>query len=186
MLSSIRITKDLLHELLIYEANIGKIYWKHRDRKYFSSEKDYKSWNSRFSGKEATTTNKVSGYLNTTIFNKKYYTHRIIWFYLYGEWPEFIDHINGDRVDNRPENLRSVCKRDNSKNRKICTRNTSGVMGVSWHKKTKRWRAFIKIFDKVVTLGSSENMQEMIKLRKNAEVMYGYHLNHGRVTINGL
>jgi len=70
---------------------------------------------------------------------KQHKAHRLIWLYVYGEMPKEIDHINGDRQDNRLENLRSVTRSQNQFNKAMAQNNTSGYRGVSWHKKSQQW-----------------------------------------------
>lgn len=82
------------------------------------------------------------GYVGISIKNNTYRAHRIIWMYVYGEFPsKDIDHINGNRSDNRLFNLRLASSSDNAKNRKITSKNTSGFKGVSYHKTKKKWCA---------------------------------------------
>ncbi len=73
---------------------------------------------------------------------KRYLAHRLIWLYHHGEWPQVIDHINGDPLDNRIENLRSGTQRQNLQNvRRPSKNNTTGFLGVSRHR--GRFRASI-------------------------------------------
>jgi hypothetical protein len=57
------------------------------------------------------------GYLRITVLGKSYYAHRLAWFYMNGEWPDQIDHINGIKSDNRIENLRNVTVQQNNQNK---------------------------------------------------------------------
>lgn len=77
------------------------------------------------------------GYLLVWIDKINYKCHRLAWLYTYGCWPDNIDHINGNRSDNRIENIRSVSAHENTKNQKIRSDNTSGFTGVSYYK--GRW-----------------------------------------------
>jgi len=82
------------------------------------------------------------GYLRTSVNRKRYLTHRLAWLVHYGSWPQdFIDHINGDRSDNRLVNLREASRAENGRNRGANRNNTSGYKGVSWHKSSRRWVA---------------------------------------------
>lgn len=86
------------------------------------------------------------GYIQMKIYGKMYSAHRLAWLYVTGEHPAGeIDHINRIRDDNRFFNLRVATRGtiDNSQNRKIRTDNTSGYTGVSFHKKCKKWVAYI-------------------------------------------
>ena len=123
-----------------------------------------------------------SGHLVVYIFGRSYKLHRIIWVYLYGHAPKGqIDHINGDRADNRASNLREVSNLDNCRNQKIRKTNKSGVMGVCWHKRRCKWQSNIMNNDgEFEYLGIFTSMFEAICARKSAEIKYGYHTNHGR------
>jgi len=68
-----------------------------------------------------------------------------------------VDHINGDRLDNRRQNLRHVKAQYNCWNKGLPANNTSGYKGVSWDKKTSRWRARIKIDYIQYNLGGFDN-----------------------------
>jgi transcription initiation factor TFIID subunit TAF12 len=63
-----------------------------------------------------------------------------------------VDHINGNGLDNRKENLRFVTRRQNMQNRHIIT-NSSKYPGVSWHDSNQKWQARIRIGDKEKYLG---------------------------------
>lgn len=120
-------------------------------------------------------------YLATTVDKKRFKVHRLAWFYVYGVWPENnIDHINGNKTDNRIENLRDVTYIENSRNQKKPKNNTSGIIGVSWDKKKERYYAEIRINYKRVGLGSYKSIFEAACARKSAEIKYNFHDNHGR------
>lgn len=74
-----------------------------------------------------------NGYLRVNLDGKKYYVHRLAWFYIHGVLPNGqIDHINGDRSDNRIANLREATNKQNSENRRIPPKNnTTGYLGVT-------------------------------------------------------
>jgi hypothetical protein len=116
------------------------------------------------------------GYRYIRVDRKQYLAHRIIWKLLYGEDPEEIDHINGNRSDNRITNLRSVSRLENMRNRKRASDNTSGVTGVFWYKARSKWRATIS--QKI--LGNFNKFEDAVAARKQAEKELGYHPNHGR------
>ena len=71
-----------------------------------------------------------TGYMRMPINYDVFSVHRVIWKWHHGDEPEFIDHINGNRSDNRIENLRPVTKAENSANRALSKNNTSGFFGV--------------------------------------------------------
>jgi hypothetical protein len=80
-------------------------------------------------------------YITIGIDYKSYSAHRLAWLYVYGSIPKTIDHINGNKLDNRIENLRECNFSENSKNVKITKRNTSGIKGVNFDKYHNKWRA---------------------------------------------
>ena len=119
-------------------------------------------------------------YFRMQIKGKNYYIHRLAWLYVHGEFPpEQIDHINSDGLDNRLINLRAVSNSENGKNQRKHSTNVSGVMGVSWHKRDKRWQSSIKVDSKPIYLGSYISFNDAVIARKVAEKQYGFHLNHG-------
>ena len=99
--------------------------------------------------------NKVSGYRRITFKSYPYYSHRLIYFWHTGEWPDVIDHINGDRADNRIENLRAVSQLANTHGaRKPMKRSDDGLPGTTYSKRTERWIAQITVRGKYRYLGS--------------------------------
>jgi len=119
-----------------------------------------------------------AGYKALRLNGKAYLAHRAAWFLHYGYWPKQIDHINGDRSDNRLENLRETTQGENCKNLKLSVRNKTGISGVTLDKTKGGYR---------VTLGRhfarySNDFFEACCLRKSAERAYKYHDNHGKRT----
>lgn len=87
-----------------------------------------------------------------------------------------VDHINGDSLDNRKENLRICTVSENNKNRPISKLNKSGATGVGWHKKGNRgeygWKAYIKVDKKLINLGFFDSFDEALRARLDAEEKY--------------
>lgn len=97
------------------------------------------------------------------------YLHRI----LLGETNLYVDHINGNTLDNRKQNLRLCTNADNLKNRvKLPSNNTSGVIGVRFRKDRNKWYSEIKVNEETIRLGSYVNKEDAIKARKDAEEKY--------------
>ena len=119
------------------------------------------------------------GYVQIMIDWKKYYVHRLAWLYMCGEWPNQIDHINHDRGDNRFCNLRNVALEDNQKNLSRNTRNKSGVTGVYWAKRNRKWVAQISSNNKTFYLGEFADINAAILTRMVANHAYNFHENHG-------
>ena len=85
---------------------------------------------------------------------------------------KWYDHIDGDPRNCRRENLRPATIQENSRNRGLKSNNTSGVAGVSWHKKTNKWTAYIGVDKKHIYLGEFVDKQDAIKTRLQAEAKY--------------
>ena len=87
------------------------------------------------------------GYIRIMVNNSPFKAHRLAWLHFHGVWPQDqIDHINGDKRDNRIRNLRDVSASINTQNQTRPRKgNTSGFRGVSWYKRVKRWHAQIKV-----------------------------------------
>ena len=83
-----------------------------------------------------------------------------------------IDHINGDKLDNRKSNLRICTMQQNSFNKGVQTNNTSGTTGVFWDKSKNRWVALIQINRKQIYLGTFKEKEDAIQARKQAEIDY--------------
>lgn len=83
-----------------------------------------------------------------------FHVHRIVWALHYGEEPPpIIDHINGNRSDNRIQNLRAATASQNSRNRKIDRRNRVGLKGAHWSSSERKWRSSIRAGGKPIHLG---------------------------------
>lgn len=110
-----------------------------------------------------------------------YLAHRLAWLLQTGDWPEFeIDHIDGDALNNRWENLRDVPSFENKKNMPLYRTSTSGVAGVRWKTDAGKWVARININGKTVHLGYYGSKEDAVRARKFAEAEHGFHRNHGR------
>lgn len=121
-----------------------------------------------------------SGYLTVMIDKKRYNLHRLAFVYMVGELPEaFVDHISGNKTDNRWENLRPASAIENARNQKRSSKNLSGLPGVSWDARGK-WRAFGYTDGKQINLGRHDSLLDASASRKSFENQHGYHANHGR------
>lgn len=87
----------------------------------------------------------TNGYHNIKIGARLYRAHRLAWLYVHGEWPPGdLDHKDGHRDHNWIDNLRPANDRDNQGNSRLRRDNVSGFKGVSFHRKTGKWRATIR------------------------------------------
>lgn len=173
------ITHEFVRGLFDYDPDSGRLVWKFRPREHFSSSRIWKSTNTRCAGKEVGLAPNADGYLSVSINRVGYKAHRIIWLWMHGEMPEQIDHINGDRSDNRASNLRAVTHAQNMKNKRKRQDNKSGVTGVNWHAKDGRWVAHISVDGVTERIGCFLRKEDAAAARKDAERKHGFSERHG-------
>lgn len=130
-----------LRQCFDYDPMVGVLIWRSRPREHFATERGWKQWNLRFAGAIIATFN-GQGYISTSFKETgTLLAHRIIWCWMTGSDPViFIDHINGDKTDNRWVNLRLATKSQNAVNRKVRIDNRVGFKGVEKH--GKKFRAY--------------------------------------------
>lgn len=110
------------------------------------------------------------GYLRIAILGRRYYAHRLAWFYVHGKWPtEQVDHVNGIRNDNRIANLREATQSANGQNRIRQANNSSGCIGVTWSKSKRKWLAKIGVNKKKHYLGSFDIFDDAVAARIEAK-----------------
>ena len=114
-----------------------------------------------------------NGYLNINYKNKIYRAHRIAWKLFYDEEPPVqIDHINGNRLDNRICNLRKATRSQNNMNKTTCINSKTGITGVNFNGRKNRWRVRIGINSKKIHIGTYNSFDEAVAARKAAEAKY--------------
>lgn len=170
----------------------GNLIWRRRGKSAFKTEKEWRRWTTRYAGKIAGCSHYAKRsntlYWQISYGKKRYFSHNVIWEMLFGEIPEgmVIDHIDGNGLNNNPENLRLVTASVNQKNRPLYSNNKSGVPGVHFDKKSGRWYARVCINGKRETVYSGHSQEEAMKARMAASACYGYHENHGRASNGGI
>ena len=160
------LTQEKLKKFLHYDPDSGLFTWI-KDKARAKAGDKANSTNSR-------------GYIQISIDGKRYQAHRLAFLYMLGRFPkQNVDHPNHIRSDNRWSNLRETDHAGNNRNRAMDSRNTSGCVGVCWHKNWKLWHAQIKVKGKQIHLGTFKKIADAIAARKVAEKKYGFHPNHG-------
>jgi hypothetical protein len=142
------LTAQQLRDALHYDPETGAFTWSnHAGRKH-------KSKPAGGFGKHP--------YRRITIGKDTYLAHRLAWLYMTGNWPNHgLDHIDGNPSNNAFCNLRDVDQSTNSQNvKRPKSNNVSGLLGVSWNRKAKRWVANIKHENKTKWLGYFDSAQE--------------------------
>lgn len=151
----------LLRSILRYDPETGRLFWLPRHREMFATENAFRTWNARYGNSEAFTATNGNGYRRGGIGNRLYFAHRVAWAIHTGEWPAaHIDHINGDGLDNRIENLRAVSNAENMQNMTRATPPASGFLGVTANASGRSWQARIRTPGGTHRLGSFPSPEE--------------------------
>jgi hypothetical protein len=122
-----------------------------------------------------------SGYMQFQYQKKRYLTHRVFWFLQTCTDPKNleIDHIDGNKINNKFSNLRLASSAQNSHNWKISRQNKSGCRGVCLDKKSKKWRAYIMFYGKQIHIGMYFNFEQAVAARQAKELeLYGFSPLH--------
>lgn len=139
----------MITELITLEPATGKLFWKPRQPHHFSAKGQRSpqgccnNWNSRYANKECLTAIGTHGYRWGNFMGKALLAHRAAFFLANGYMPGYVDHINGDKLDNRPTNLREATNGQNIANSKSREGSSSKYLGVSWNKVNRNWTAYI-------------------------------------------
>jgi hypothetical protein len=160
---------EQLRELLRYEPETGKLFWRERNPSHFSitekrtAEHACANWNSRYANTEAFTAInlKDKGYRSGRVFKRNYLAHRVIWAMQTGYWPrDLIDHKDQDSCNNRWENLREANKSQNAQNAPGHAVSSSRYKGVSFDRRRAKWHARIKVSGSQKFIGYFENEED--------------------------
>lgn len=161
---------DRLNELLSYDKDSGVLTWKILP----ATSRSNICHNNKCGGKIAGTIG-PKGYIMIGIGKVYYLAHRIIWKMMTGNDPaDSIDHEDTDRGNNRWLNLREAANGPNIQNSKIRKDNTSGIKGVHWDMRHKKWRAVITANGKSTRLGRYSSIDEAARVITQARLeMHG-------------
>lgn len=164
---------DYLRQRLDYDSDTGKLYWRFNPAAL-------PQWNTRYAGTEALGTVNAAGHKYGSVDGCKLKAHRVVWALCHGVWPDGeVDHVNQRPADNRIENLRVGDRSMNMRNVARTKANTSGVTGVVWYKRKKKWHARIKADGRSYSLGYYDNLEDAAEARRRANALWGFHANHG-------
>lgn len=169
-----RISIEMLDSLFSADFAEGKLYWRER------VADDYRVaiWNNRFAGR-------VAGRINSgghrqiiiTLDGKRIHTsaHRVLWAMKHRQWPArdvLIDHVDGQKDDNRDGEIRPATRVQNAQNRRMHSNNSSGFKGVSWVGALGRWIVLIQVNKKTVRLGYFDDPKKGAIAYDEAAVRY--------------
>jgi len=173
--AKLEVPQEHFQERLEYAEDIGRLIWK----------------NGQCRGKPvgAVIKNKAGNeYRYFTLgykgVNYNLFEHCVVWLLARGEWPEEIDHLDGDGLNNKLENLRNVTRSENNRNHRLSKNNkTTGVTGVRFYdKKSPLWQAYSynTAEGKQIQLGNYKTLFDAVCARKSFELKNGYTERHGR------
>jgi hypothetical protein len=160
---------DVLRQLLRYEPDTGKLFWRKRGPEWFLSLRSWKRWNTCFADRMAMNQANTHGYMQGTLLSRKEQAHTVIWIMQTGRPPKVcIDHKDGCRSNNRWDNLREATVAENNRNRRLNGSSASGVKGVTWNKARSKWQARIVTDGTHVFLGLFETVDGARKAYRSA------------------
>ena len=156
------LTQKQLKEELCYDPETGIFTW--------AKDVGWKRYRGCVAGRIS-----QDGYRKISVHKKSYNASRLVWLYMEGYFPENdMDHKNRIRSDDRFCNLRHVSRSCNIRNSTVKWNNKSGITGVSWTKKTRRWRVQISLPNKRLHLGYFSSKKDAVRARWEAEVEHGF------------
>jgi len=122
-----------------------------------------------------------TGYIYIYFKMTRLLAHRMAWMYMYGIEPDGqIDHINGDRTDNRIANLRVSTAHQNARNRGLSKNSSTGFKNISWNAERGSWEVSIKMNGKKAFFKRFKILQEAQRAAISArEELHGEFANHG-------
>lgn len=151
------------------ENKCYKLYASNTNNVFLIDESDYESV------KEHCWYENNYGYLITRLDEKtQILLHRFLMFGIESEFEKnvLVDHKSRDKQDNRRSNLRIANYVENARNTSITSMNTSGYVGVSEYIPNQKWRAYITVNKKFISLGYYDNIDDAVAARKEAEIKY--------------
>jgi HNH endonuclease/AP2 domain len=157
-MSANKINIDVMREHLALNEKTGVLTWKIPPK------------NNQVSAGDSVGGVSEQGYIRFSLGGVKYMAHRVVYAMLTGLQPEEVDHIDGDRQNNKIDNLRAATKSTNQRNVKRKINNTSGFTGVYWHKQRQRWVATIRANNRAIHLCETKCKNEAVSARLNAQI----------------
>lgn len=170
---------DYLKECFSYDKELGVLYWNERPISHFKNNMVRNSFNGRYAGCVAGSIER-EGYVVVRLNKSNYKAHRII-MAMQGEDQSLeVDHIDGDRSNNKLTNLRTCSISENGFNRRYQSNNRSGTKGVYWLESENRWRVVIGYHGSKIYIGQFSDLEEAREAAASARDMYhGEFSNHG-------
>jgi hypothetical protein len=169
-------SRELVRQLLDYDPVTGALTWRPRDEALFKRHSQFLNWNNRYPGSAAGYVSEY-GYVVMHFQGTLFKAHRLIWLLVHGGPVPEIDHIDGDRANNRIGKLRPATRAQNRANSIVSKNNSLGVKGVTLRK--GRFIARIMHNGEAIRLGSFKTLEEATKARQEvAERLNGEFARH--------
>lgn len=128
-------------------------------------------YHAKKNGKEAFVEITKDGYFRGQLKGgRRFMAHRVVWFLVYGYWPEFVDHNDGDKLNNKADNLSDVSGSENQQNREY-----SEITGGYFEKRVGKWHSRIKVNGRVFFLGFFDTKEECRAAYAKAKVKLHTH-----------
>jgi hypothetical protein len=188
------LTVEEVRKFLRYDPDTGHFWWEAREYSEFRGtphlqQRNGKAWNTRFAGTRALTADSEGrGYLVGSINRTNVYAHRAAWMHYYGEMPTsgmYIDHINGNKSDNRIHNLRLVTPTQSQFNTPS-RGGRSGLKGAAWDNRRNKWAANMMQKGTLRFLGYFDTSEEAAaRYAAEAERFQGEHAYHNSAGRHG-
>jgi hypothetical protein len=147
------ITKEELKSQVNYDQETGIFTWKVRNSNRIRIGDQAGNYHN-------------GGYIEMQLLGQRHLAHRLAWLYVYGYTPKLIDHIDGNKLNNKISNLREASYSENAYNSKIRSDNKSGVRCVSWDKVRQSWEVRVKIDGKLKHFGNYKELDDAAKVAK--------------------
>jgi hypothetical protein len=162
---SIEMTQDYAHSLFEYKD--GNLYWKVKKAPHVHVGAEVGS--------------PAHGYKTVYVDGRNWRIHRLVFLMQHGYLPKMVDHINGNRADNRIENLRAADDFQNAHNMNMRPDNKSGIKGVSWNSDRCKWVARVNFKRKTYQVGYFEDIElAEFAVQMAREKYHGAYANHGK------
>ena len=155
---------EKFNQLLAYDSATGNLIWKIRSSPRANA------------GSVAGCIDTSNGYRKIGVKGRYYFAHRVVWLLAFGCWPTTIDHIDGNRDNNKLSNLREVTASENQQNQGGPHRdNKTGYLGVSLNNWTGKYQAQIKLNGVSHQLGHYDTALEAHKQYLKAKLILHTH-----------
>ncbi|MDH0519993.1 HNH endonuclease [Achromobacter xylosoxidans] len=176
--------REYLSECFDYFPETGDLAWRKRPLHHFRSDAAMRTFNTRYTGKRVRAKDSA-GYFIVDVNRRTYKAHRVIYALVCGEISSGleIDHINGNCIDNRIENLRLVPRLLNARNRRLRRDNKSGFNGVCFDSESGKYVAYATVGGRQRKLGRYKTAEQAAKARQDVErhlLTIGFSRRHGQ------